>query len=83
MLPLGNPNVSNDIVQACVITHLDSLRSEQEIKPGSALHAVSLQVQQEVFIIIATFLIKEETENCKETLKLAWSLRNCISVIGG
>lgn len=65
------------------MTYLDALRSEQEIKPSSALYAVSLQVQQEVFIIIATFFIKEETENCKESLKLVWWLRVSISVIGG
>lgn len=71
MLPLGNSNVSDDVVQARVITHLDAICCEQEIKPGSALHAVSLQVQQEVFIIVATFFIKEETENCGESLELA------------
>jgi hypothetical protein len=45
------------------MAHLDALRSQEDVKSSSALHPVSLQVQQEVLSVVATLLIEQETEN--------------------
>jgi len=66
------------------MAHLDALRSQEDVKSSSALHPVSLQVQQEVLSVVATLLIEQETEDWAEAeiiLTAIWATSSRISIV--